>query len=115
MYRFGLLFIILLASVFALSTGVQRCTGQAGADNEFEGKALTVITKSNPRFAVELEKVRVKKFEGRSFLVGVGADTPNNWQVGQIVWIAVDDVSMITVYASVQELRRQIMAQPKNK
>lgn len=115
MYRFGLLFMILVASVCALSTGVQPSTGQAGADHEFEGKALSVITKSDPRSAVELEKVRVKKFEGRSFLVGVGADTPNNWQVGQVVWIAVDDISVITVYASVEELRRQIMAQPMNK
>jgi len=41
-----------------------------------------------------------------SFLVGTGCDTPDNWQKGKTVWVALDDVSEVTSFASLDELRK---------
>ena len=46
----------------------------------------------------------MQKLDGRSFLVGTGCDTPDNWQKGKTVWVALDDVSEITTFASLDEV-----------
>ncbi len=75
-------------------------------DQPFAGRFLTVVKKSNPSSSIDLEKVRVQKLDGRSFLVGTGCDTPDNWQKGKTVWVALDDVSEITTFATLDELRK---------
>jgi hypothetical protein len=70
------------------------------------GPYLTIVKKSNPASSIDLEKVRIEKLDGRSFLVGTGADTPDNWQKGKTVWVALDDVSEMTSFATLEELRK---------
>jgi hypothetical protein len=77
----------------------------------FDGQFLSISKKSNPASSVELEKVQLRTLGGRSFLVGVGTDTPDNWQKGKTVWVAVDDVAEITVFATLDELRKAITSQ----
>ena len=75
-------------------------------DQAFEGKFISIQKKSNPANSVDLEKVEVKTLGGRAFLVGIGADTPDNWQKGRTVWVALDDVSEVTVFGTLEELRK---------
>lgn len=95
---------LLCVLLFGLMAG--PVVGQPAADNPFAGKFLTVIKRSDPSSSIDLEKVRVQKLDGRSFLVGTGADTPDNWQKGKTVWVALDDVSAIIEFATLEELRR---------
>ena len=81
----------------------------------FEGQFLSIAKKSSPGSSVELEKVQLRALGGRAFLVGVGTDTPENWQKGKTVWVAVDDVAEITVFATLEELRKAIAGQEQPK
>jgi hypothetical protein len=76
------------------------------ADHPFTGQFMTIVKKSNQSSSIDLEKVRIQKLDGRSFLVGTGCDTPDNWQKGKMVWVALDDVSEVTVFATLEELRK---------
>lgn len=75
-------------------------------EQPFAGKFMTIVKKSNPTSSIDLEKVRIQKLDGRSFLVGTGCDTPDNWQRGKTVWVALDDVSEITTFATLEEMRK---------
>jgi hypothetical protein len=75
-------------------------------ENVFEGKFVSIQKKSNPANSVDLEKVELKTLGGRAFLVGIGTDTPDNWQKGKKVWVALDDVSEVTVFGTLEELRK---------
>jgi hypothetical protein len=86
--------------------GAQPQLPQVGPEPQFAGKLLTVVKKSNPAGSIDLEKVHIQRLEGRSFLVGIGCDTPDNWQKGKSVWVALDDVSEITTFATLEELRK---------
>src|SRR5262245_61346944 len=72
----------------------------------FDGQFVSIVKKSNPNSSTDLEKVQVRKVDGRSFVVGIGADVPDNWQKGRTVWVALDDVSEMTVFATLDELRK---------
>jgi len=112
---FGLGAVVLatLALFVAGPAGVaqQPPAAAGGAEQPFAGKFLTVVKKSNKDSSIDLEKVRIEKLDGRSFLIGVGCDTPDNWQKGKTVWVALDDVSEITTFASLEELRKAGMLQ----
>ena len=105
---FGLAVLALaaLALFVAGPAGVAQQPPAGGAEQPFTGKFLTVLKKSNAASSIDLENVRVQKLDGRSFLVGTGCDTPDNWQKGKTVWVALDDVSEITTFASLDELRK---------
>lgn len=72
----------------------------------FDGQFLTIAKKSNPTSSVDLEKVQLRTLGGKPFLVGVGADTQDNWQKGRLVWVALDDISEWTAFATLEELRK---------
>jgi hypothetical protein len=78
----------------------------AGGDPTLVGPFMTVVKKSNPLNSIDLEKVHIRKLVDRTFLVGTGADTPDNWQKGKTVWVALDDVSEMTVFSTLDELRK---------
>jgi hypothetical protein len=80
--------------------------GDAPAD-EFQGKYLMIVKKSDPDYSINLEKARVRTLGDSRFLVGVGADDAiaDNWQAGLTIWIALDDISEITVFDSLDDLR----------
>jgi hypothetical protein len=80
----------------------------------FDGQFLTVIKKSNPATSIELGKVQLRTLGGKAFLVGIGADTPDNWQKGKAVWVALDDVAEITAFATLDELRKAVMPPKKD-
>lgn len=105
---FGLAVVVLAAVALFVAgpAGVAQQPPAAGAEQPFTGKFLTVLKKSNAASSIDLENVRVQKLDGRSFLVGTGCDTPDNWQKGKTVWVALDDVSEITTFASLDELRK---------
>jgi len=79
----------------------------------FEGQFLTIAKKSNPASSVDLEKVQLRTLGGKPFLVGTGADTQDNWQKGHIVWVALDDISEWTAFATLEELRKAGVPQEK--
>jgi hypothetical protein len=81
----------------------------------FEGQFVSVIKKSNPNSSTDLANARVREVRGKPFLVGVGADVPDNWQKGRTVYIALDDVSEVTTFASLEELRKAGVAQEGKK
>jgi len=105
---FGLAVVLLtaLGLFVAGPAGIAQQPPAGGAEQPFTGKFLTVLKKSNPTSSIDLENVRVQKLDGRSFLVGTGCDTPDNWQKGKTVWVALDDVSEITTFENLAELRK---------
>jgi hypothetical protein len=86
-----------------------------GAPGTPLGPFMTIVKKSNPASSIDLEKVHLEKLDTRTFIVGVGADTPDNWQKGKTVWVALDDVSEMTSFATLDELRKagQLQDGPK--
>jgi len=106
-FGLGALALVALALFVAGPASVaQPPAAPGGGEQPFAGQFLTLVKKSNPASSIDLEKVRVQKMDGRSFLVGTGCDTPDNWQKGKTVWVALDDVSEITAFASLDELRK---------
>jgi hypothetical protein len=104
-FGLGVLVLAALAVLVAGPAGVAQ-PPRGDAEQPFTGQFLTVVKKSNPASSIDLEKVRIQKLDGRSFLVGTGCDTPDNWQKSKTVWVALDDVSEITSFASLDELRK---------
>ena len=105
----GIVALITLAGFIGSPTGnaQPRGGGAGGAlEDPFAGKYLTIVKRSNPASSIDLEKVELRKLDTRSFLVGTGSDTPDNWQKGRTVWVALDDVSEVTVFATLEELRK---------
>jgi hypothetical protein len=72
----------------------------------FEGQFVSIVTRSNPTSSTDLARAQIRKLDGRSFVVGIGADVPDNWQKGRTVWVALDDVSEVTVFATLEDLRK---------
>jgi hypothetical protein len=104
---FGLGLVVLAAlAVLVAGPAVVAQPPRGEGEQPFTGQYLTVVKKSNPASSIDLEKVRIQKLDGRSFLVGTGCDTPDNWQKGKTVWVALDDVSEVTSFASLDELRK---------
>jgi len=110
MVRTSLIAALLAAITLGVLTAGRYVVAQEPRDaapgNPYADKFISVIKKSNPASSVDLEKVEVKKIDGKAFLVGVGADTPDNWQRGRSVWVALDDVSEVTTFATVEDLRK---------
>ena len=100
---------VLLAAVCspALSGDVVS-GGKDESPKQFAGKFLSILRKSGPDSPTNLEKVRVMKLEDRSFLVGTGSDTPDNWQKGRTVWVALDDIGEIAVFDSLEDLKKAL-------
>lgn len=105
---FGLCLLALAALTvfFTGPTGVAQERLPVIPEQPFTAQFLTLVKKSNPASSIDLEKVKVQKLDGRAFLVGTGCDTPDNWQKGKTVWVALDDVSEITTFGSLEELRK---------
>ena len=81
---------------------------------QFAGKFLSILRKSGPDSPTNLEKVQVVKLDERSFLVGTGTDTPDNWQKGRTVWVAMDDIGEITVFDRLEDLKKALSdSEPK--
>src|SRR5262245_64020419 len=100
----GVLILVGLVGFLARPAGVAQEPG--AADKPFVGPFMTVVKRSNPGSSIDLQNVVVRKVDGRSFLVGTGADTPDNWQKGKTVWVAVDDISEVTTFGTLDELRK---------
>jgi hypothetical protein len=102
---FGVLALVGVLGFLARPAGVAQ-EPRGDAEQPFAGQFMTIVKRSNPDSSIDLEKVQVRKLDGRSYLVGTGADTPDNWQRGKVVWVAVDDISEVTTFASLEELRK---------
>ncbi|HEX3147651.1 MAG TPA: hypothetical protein VHR66_06170 [Gemmataceae bacterium] len=102
----GVVAVICLTGFIDGQTGVAQPPGSPLVEQPFTGKFIVVVKKSNPASSIDLMKVEVRRLEGRSFLVGIGADTPDNWQKGKTVWLALDDVSEVTTFDTLEELRK---------
>jgi hypothetical protein len=99
----GLLMAALLAHTIGPASVAQERRDDASG---FDGQFVSIVKKSNPSSSTDLEKVQIRKVDGRAFVVGVGADVPDNWQKGRTVWVALDDVSEVTVFSTLEELRK---------
>jgi len=97
----------LIAALGALIAGPMGVAQERRDDaSSFDGQFVSVVKKSNPHSSTDLARVQIRKVDGRPFVVGVGADVPDNWQKGRLVWIALDDVSELTVFGTLEELRK---------
>jgi hypothetical protein len=110
----GVLLAIGLIGFLARPTSVAQEPG-AAVGQPFGGQFMTIVKRSNPGSSIDLEKARLQKIDGRSFVVGVGCDTPDNWQKGHTVCVALDDISEVTTFATLEELRKagQLQDAPK--
>ncbi len=72
--------------------------------SDFKGKVLVVFSKSQPPGAI-LEKVAVRELAQRFFLVGKAPDDKSRW-AGSTIWLAMDEVSMIAVFDSLDDARK---------
>ena len=108
MSRMSVVVSALLATTFVAFTAQPTGIAQERRDDPagFDGQFVSIVKKSNPNSSTDLEKVQVRKVDGRSFIVGIGADVPDNWQKGRTVWVALDDVSEVTMFATLEELRK---------
>ena len=100
--------VVVLAAVAAYVVRPTSVAQERPAEGErpFTAEFVTIVKKSNCGASMDLEKVKLVKLDGRSFLVGTGADTPDNWQRGKTVWVALDDVSEATTFATLEEMRK---------
>jgi hypothetical protein len=74
------------------------------AANEFKGKVIVVFTKGQAPGPI-LEKAEIRELGKRSFLVGKVADDQSRW-AGSVIWLAMDEVSMIAGFDTVDDARR---------
>ena len=116
MYRLISLSGLLIAAV-ALLAAIGSPVASADREEpgkQFDGKFVSILRKSGPDSSTNLEKVHLAKLEDRSFLVGKGVDIPDNWQKGRTVWIALDDIGEMTVFDTLEELKKAVLdADPK--
>lgn len=105
----------LAAVALAAFLAVRNGTAQERREEavSFDGQFLSVVKKSNPVSSVDLEKAQLRTLGGKPFLVGVGADTQDNWQKGHVVWVALDDISEWTAFTNLDELRKAGVPQVK--
>jgi hypothetical protein len=98
----------LLVAAFGLFTFGPAGVAQERKDESatFEGQFVSIIKKSNPNSSTDLANARIRDVRGRAFVVGTGADVPDNWQKGRTVFVALDDVSEVTTFATIEELRK---------
>ena len=75
-------------------------------NNDFKGKVLVVMTKALPPGAV-LEKASIRELAQRFFLVGKAPEGDARW-AGSTIWLAMDDVSMIASFDTLEEARKAI-------
>ena len=101
---FGLLVVAGLAVLTLGPAGVAQ--ERRDYPGHFEGQFVSIIKKSNPNSSTDLENAQMREVRGRWFVVGIGADVPENWQKGRTVWVALDDVSEVTTFATLEELRK---------
>ena len=100
--------VVVLAAVAAYFVRPTSVAQERPAEGErpFTAEFMTIVKKSNCQASMDLEKVKLVKLDGRSFLVGTGADTPDNWQRGKTVYVSLDDVSEVTTFATLEEMRK---------
>ena len=104
----------IVAAVVMMTSGSPVRSGDKDEPpKQFAGKFLSILRKSGPDSSTNLEKVHVLKLEERSFLVGMGADTPDNWQKGRSVWVSLDDIGEMTLFDSLEELKKALDSEPK--
>jgi hypothetical protein len=108
MFRRSLILGGLVVAALALVTLRPTTHAQERRDypGGFDGQFISIIKKSNPNSSTDLENAQMREVRGRWFVVGVGADVPDNWQKGRQVWVAMDDVSEVTTFATLEELRK---------
>jgi hypothetical protein len=97
----GILFVLAVAgcavAVRVWAAGPQK-GGQAGI--QIRSRYLAVHLRSSSEYGATLEKVQVRRIGDRVFLVGRGIDdgTPDNWYKGKTIWVAVDDIGLMTEF-----------------
>lgn len=98
-------------AVIAGSVGLAALTLQAQdprpeSTGSFAGKAVQVTTKSDPNYTELLVDVEVKTLGDVKFLVGTSRET-GGYKNGLTVWIALADVSNITLFASPRDREKR--------
>src|SRR5687768_15395641 len=108
MSRLSVVFGLVVVGGLALLTLGRPGVAQERRDYpvDFAGQFVSIIKKSNPASSTDLENAQMREVRGRWFVVGKGADVPDNWQKGRTVWVALDDVSEVTTFATLEELRK---------
>jgi hypothetical protein len=76
-----------------------------------EKTIITVYAKSSSEMGAVLSNVEVKKLGEHLFLVGkdVG-DDPEAFYTGQLVWVAIDDVSQIAEFKDIESCKKAASA-----
>src|SRR5207247_1519359 len=72
----------------------------------FAGKFLCIDRGGFGEDINDLEQVELRKYGGRTFLVGVGADLPSNRKKGVTIWVAMDSITEITAFPTLDQLKK---------
>ena len=109
-----------LACLLATAPGDDDSEGGSIATaSPFKGKLIVINSKGRPEVGVVLENAKAQRLGERHFLVGISADggNPDNWTQGKLVWIAMDDIGIITEFSSADELKStlNVPAGPRGK
>lgn len=80
----------------------------AAAVSPFKGRIIVTNSKTSHEFGSILEDAKVQRLGERYFLVGTAVDSgyPNDWQKGQVVWIAIDDISALTEFSDIEAYKK---------
>ena len=85
----------------------------ATAVSPFKGRIVVTNSKSSPEMGVSLEDAQVQRLGDRYFLVGTAVDSgyPNDWLKGQRVWMAIDDIGVLTEFSDIEAYKQTAAGQ----
>jgi hypothetical protein len=108
--------IVVLVAVLSLSLSPSPRSGTAAdeprppaSEADFTGKVLAITMDAADKSGAVLEQVQVRKVGGRTFLVGKGVDDGREgaaYYKGRTLWIAVDHITHMVEFASLEELKK---------
>jgi hypothetical protein len=85
----------------------------AAAQGKLTGKIVVIWLRSDPETSAALENAEVRQLGTHAFLVGKGIDdgSDDNWQKGQFVWLAMDDIAQLTEFANLDSYKKALPAE----
>jgi hypothetical protein len=110
--------LLLISAPFAGRVKSQDPPAKAPANGEFDGQYLDVIMKTptvinglSYTTHYPLQKVQRKSLGEQTFLVGEGINAGGlqKWYAGTTIWLAVNDISGIHVFPSLEKLKASLM------
>jgi hypothetical protein len=102
----------MLLGIVVVTVGFLMAASYGGADehaepaNPFKGKLLIIGTKGHSNtYGAVIREPSVRKLGDSQFIIGtgVGGEGIGDWQKDRTVWVAIDDISQIVEYDSLEQ------------